>query len=484
MKRKQIGWGFLLTVLVVAELAASLETTMVFAALPAALREFGRPEVSWLATGYLLVAGGSAALCGRLGDIFGRPRVLLVVLGLAVLGSMLAALSDELLWIIVGRAIQGLAGAALPLGYGIAREFFPPARLALGIGVLTAAASLGAALGFVLGGVIVDAGDWQGVFTWSAIVAGVALVICWIWLPKSAGTGTAKGLDIVGGILFPPSIAALLAALSFFQRGGFSATTVALLAAGAAGLIFWFVYELRHPQPLIDVKLLRIPQIALANIACASIALGAYQSLLFMPLLLQQAVLTGIGFGLTASMTGILKLPSNIAAAAGASAAGALGNRSGGAIIILAGSLLCTFAWSGLWLDMSSLPFVVGMLMLSSVGTTIVLTGAASVVVSSVPAERTSEATGMTIVIRMIFQALGASIVGLLLARWTQHGEAPLPLAYLSPEGFDAIAICVAFSSLIGVAAAAALMRLNGKTLAHRSRGTGAEGTNPGEAEA
>ena len=150
MKRNQIGWAFLLTLLVIAELAASLETTMVFAALPAALREFGRPEVSWLATGYLLVAGGSAALCGRLGDIFGRRRVLLAVLGFAVLGSLLAALSEELIWIIVGRAIQGLAGAALPLGDGIVREFFPPARLALGIGILTAAASLGAAFGFIV----------------------------------------------------------------------------------------------------------------------------------------------------------------------------------------------------------------------------------------------------------------------------------------------------------------------------------------------
>ena len=451
------SWLLLLTVLALAELAGSLETTMVFAALPAAMREYG-PSVSWLATGYLLVAGASAAVCGRLGDLFGRSRVLILVLGLATLGSVFAAYSNDLLWIVVGRAVQGLAGAVLPLGYGLARELLPAQRVPLATGALTAAASLGAALGFVLGGVIVDSSPWQHVFFWSAAIALFAVALCWILLPRSAVKARAGDLDILGGVLFAPSIAALLMAVSLIQKGGLTGLAAGLSAAGAAGLILWITYELRHPQPLIDVRLLKTPKIALSNLAGVSVALGPYQILIFFPLLMQQPLWTGVGFGLSATVAGLLKLPSNIAAVVGASGAGVIASRRGGAVVVLVGAGMCTVAWSGLLFDVSHLPYVIAMLCLSSSGATIVLAGMASVVMAAVPNERTSEATGVTIVVRMIFQALGAAAIGALLARWqiAIPGEKlrTLPTAASFHAGITYIVI----ASLIGVVAALALI--------------------------
>lgn len=454
------NWIGLLTVLVIAELAGSLETTMVFAALPAAMRAFGRPEVSWLATGYLLVAGASAAVCGRLGDLFGRGRVLMIVLGLAMLGSVVAALSTDLVWIIIGRSIQGLAGAILPLGYGIAREFLPPARLPLGTGVLTAAASLGAALGFVLGGVIVDHGHWQQVFVWSAAIALAGLLVCLVTLPRSPVRGTSKDIDIIGGVLFAPSIAMLLMAVSLMQSGKTLTLALGLGIGGALGLVFWIGYELRHPRPLIDVRLLRLPQIALVNVIGATVAMGAYQILIFFPLLMQQPASSGIGFGLTATLAGVLKLPSNIAAVIGASGAGVIASRYGGAAVLLVGTLLCTIAWIGLLIDATHIVYVIAMLCLSSAGATIILAGMASVIMATIADERTSEATGVTIVIRMIFQALGAALIGAVMANWLivlPHGDTH---RYFAPESFQAAILTIACASILGVVAAVLLLRI------------------------
>ncbi|MDB5582981.1 MAG: transporter [Bradyrhizobium sp.] len=454
------GWVWLLVVIVVAELAGSLETTLTFAALPAAMRTFARPEVSWLVTGYLLVAGASAALCGRLGDLFGRSQVLMGVLGLAALGSTVSALSNDLVWIIVGRSIQGFSGAILPLGYGLVREHFPSNRVPLGTGVITAAASLGATLGFVLGGLIVDTGHWHHVFFWSGVIAVLALALCWSSLPRSASIGSAKSLDILGGVLFAPTTAALLLAISMLQARGPSGVAFAILAAGILGLGIWVRYELRHPNPLIDVRLLRIPEVALANIAGASVALGAYQILLFFPLLLQQPVWTGIGFGVTATMTGLLKLPSNAAAVLGASSSGVVAGRIGGSAVMLIGFVMCVVGWGGLLFDVTHLWFVIAILCFSTAGATIVLAGMASVVMRAVPADRTSEATGVTIVVRMIFQALGALIVGALMASATIVAGGGKPVTYPAPGAFVATIIYIVLASAIGVLASLLLCYL------------------------
>ncbi len=453
-------WILILAVIIAAEIAGSLETTLTFAALPAAIKEIGRPaEVSWLITGYLLVAGASAAVCGRLGDLFGRSRVLMTVLGLAATGSILSALSSHLLWIIAGRSIQGLAGAILPLGYGLVREYLPAEKVALGTGIITGAASLGAALGFVFGGMIVDTGHWQHVFVWSAIIALAVLAICWPSFPHPRTKRFHKAPDLFGGILFAPSVASVLLAVTILRMDGFSDLPVLLLAAGVLGLVIWVQYERRHPNPLIDVRLLAVPEIALANLAGAAVAMGAYQILMVFPLLMQQPVWTGIGFGITATLTGILKLPSNLAAVAGASSSGVIAKRFGGRVVVLIGTAMCVVGWSGLLFDISHLWFVIVTLSFSSAGATIVLAGVANVIMESVSLDRTSEATGMTIVVRMVAQAFGSLIVGTLMAQSVVIAPSPQTGTFPAASAFMNTVIYIVLVSALGVVASLVLCR-------------------------
>src|SRR4029453_7202410 len=112
----------LISALVAAVTTSALETSMVFTAVKALLEEYGRPAaVAWLLSGYLLVAASTAAIGGRLGDLFGRRRVLVLMMGGAVIGSLISAFAPTLEGVIIGRSIQGLAGARGPLSPGVLR---------------------------------------------------------------------------------------------------------------------------------------------------------------------------------------------------------------------------------------------------------------------------------------------------------------------------------------------------------------------------
>src|SRR5581483_1315740 len=107
----RFGMWRILWVLMVAEVVSGFETSMIYAGLPAWMRLYGNPlGVGWIVTSYLLVSASAAALCGRLGDLYGRKRVLLVALGAAAIGSAISAAGPSLGWVIAGRSLQGLAG--------------------------------------------------------------------------------------------------------------------------------------------------------------------------------------------------------------------------------------------------------------------------------------------------------------------------------------------------------------------------------------
>lgn len=472
-------WAGLLSVLCLAELAGSLETTLVFATVPGAIRQFGDPvAVAWLVTGYFLVAGASAALCGRLGDLIGRSTMLVIVLAVAGAGSVVSAMASELRWIIVGRSIQGVAGAVLPLCYGLVREHMPREKLSFGLAAITAVASLGAAGGFLIGGVIADQWHWQHIFTASAALAAGALLLCLLALPRSRGTG-GKGQrsDLLGGILFAPAVGLVLLAISQASTAGLALRPALLLLGGVALLAVWARHEWRQPNPLIDIRLLARRPVALANINALLVSLGAFQVMQIFPILIQQPAWTGIGFGLTATMTGFLKLPSNVASALGAIWAGRLAKgrdgRGGGQSAITVGTSLTLLAWIGLYFGNAQLWLVILLICISSAGVVISLTGTVAVIVEHVPTERTSEATGITMVLRMTFQGIGAQIVaGLFVAGRMEAGSAKA--TYLLPDAVLASIGYVALACLLSVINAQLLRRAVARVPVESRRPVGA----------
>lgn len=423
-----------MTTLVFAELAAAFETSMIIAGMKQLLVQFERPvAVGWVLTSYLLVASGSAALGGRLGDLLGRRRLMMISLGFAIAGSLVSAMSHTLEGIIIGRGIQGLSGAILPLCLGLLRENLEDSRVPFGIGVISATAAAGAGGGLVLGGLLVDHGHWSLIFYCSALTAFIALVMTPFFVPRSPRLiATLKNSDLFGGALFVLPVAALLVTLSNIGTYGITDPgTAATLVGSAAALALWARHELRHPNPLIDVRLLTYRPILVANLCVVFFAMSAMTFPQFLILMVQQPVATGIGLGVTATVAGLIKLPGNLVTALSAPLDGYLVSRFGARAVIVLGGMLAGIGYIGFILADQQIVAFIAFSVLATGGGTMIYVAAPTIIVRNAPSDRTSEAIGVMTVLRSMFQAVGVQMTMLPLALYTKPGS-----SYPEADGF------------------------------------------------
>lgn len=410
-------WKTVLAALVVADVTAAFETMMILSALRVITAEFGSPaDVAWLVTAYLLVSAAAAAICGRLGDLYGRKRVLIIVLAMAAGGSILSASLAPLGWIIAGRAVQGVAGAVLPLCYGILRDEMPNERRAVAGGVLISASAVGALLGLVVGGLIVDNLAWRGIFWASGSFAILAALMVARFVPASERATDKVDLDLLGGALFVSAVAGLLLLVSYAGSWGLLNVRTGSLAAVSIGLmIWWVVHELSHANPLLDVRLLAKREILFTNLTYIFTAAGPMQTSLFVLLLLQQSPATGIGFGLTAAAAGALKIPAHTGSLLVSPIAGHLCKIRGERWVIAAGLILNCVGVTTLFFFHDILWVVVIVTMMSTSGAAAVMVGVANNITRVAPAGQTSAANGINNSFRSVSFAYGAQIVTMVL---------------------------------------------------------------------
>src|ERR671938_280694 len=171
-------YGITLAVLASAALAYALLQTMVAPALPAIQHDLGvsTTSVTWVLTVYLLTASVATPVVGRLGDMYGKERLLVATLVAFGAGSLIAALSHSLGLLVAGRAVQGVGGAVFPLAFGIPRDEFPREKVATGIGLISATFGIGGGAGLVLSGVIVDHLAYEWIFWLGLIFVVIAIV--------------------------------------------------------------------------------------------------------------------------------------------------------------------------------------------------------------------------------------------------------------------------------------------------------------------
>jgi MFS family permease len=414
----------IITALWIAEMTGSFETAMIYAALKALIADFKDPVlVGWLVTTYLLIGAGAAALAGRLGDIYGRRRVLLVLLAVGVIGSLISAFSANYAMLLTGRALQGLTGAILPLCVGLVRENMPREKVPMAIGLMISGASAGTAGGLVIGGMIVDHYSWHGIFIGSAVFALVAFVAILACLPRSPQIARTTPLDWLGGVLFVPAILALLLAISSGPKWGlFDARTLGTLAGGAALFALWIRQSLRAADPLFDVRLFRNRQVLVANLTTALVSISTLQITLVFSVLLQAPRWTMIGLGATATLAGLVKLPSNIGSLFAGPLSGWLTQRHGGRIGMLIGGLMTSAGWLMAMAMHDSIVGVGIILCVISFGATMLFAVAPTILAGAVPPSRTSEAAGMMTVVRQASIGIGAQLVTLMLATDTVIG--------------------------------------------------------------
>lgn len=411
--------------LMVAEVVGSLELTMIYAAMRSLIADFGSASAAgWLVTSFMLSSAAGAALFGRLGDLLGRRRVLLTVLVISTLGSVISALTRDLGWLIAGRAMQGAAGAIVPLCFGIVREHAPPERVSYGISLLAVAASVASATGLVIGGIIIDLADWSMIFKVTAAMGALAVVCIALFVaPDKAWNPGAVRDDLAGGLLFVPAAISLLLAIDNIGKlGPAHHMTLIYIAIAALSLGTWVWRELSVANPLLQVRLLAMPQIGWSNLCYVALALGAFQGGQIMALFGQQSPDTGAGLGLSATVAGFLLLPANIITAACYPLVARLVDRFGARDVTTLGFILIIAGFGSLVVEHTRVLPVMALLVIQSVGLGVVYVTVQIVIVKAAPLDRVSEATGMMAVIRSTAMAIGAQTVATMLSAGGHHG--------------------------------------------------------------
>jgi EmrB/QacA subfamily drug resistance transporter len=443
-----------LMVLAISALAYALSQTMVAPALPEIQHQLGTTatSVTWVLTIYLLTASVATPIAGRLGDMFGKERMLLIVLGFFALGSIVAALSHSIGLLVAGRAIQGIGGAVFPLAFGIIRDEFPPEKVATAIGGISATFGIGGGAGLVLSGLIVDNLSYEWIFWLALVFVVIAMVMTRLFIPESPVKSPAR-IDWVGAGLLSGGLVALLAAVSEGNRWGWTSPAVLGLFAAAAVLLVLLVrYELGFSEPLVDMRMMRSRPILTTNLTGLLIGFGMFGSFILIPQLVQTPESTGFGFGATVTEAGLFMLPSTSVMLLAGPIAGSLGNRWGSKLPLLMGTLLAATAFAFLAIVHDQRWAIYTATALMGLGIGFSFASMANLVVESVDQRQTGIASGMNTIMRTIGGSIGGQLAASVVAGHVANGY-PTSTGFTIAFAMSATVVLIAFICALAIPA-------------------------------
>jgi MFS family permease len=399
------------------------------------------------------LCGVLTPILGKLGDRFGKERLLVVSLLIFLLGCIGCALAPEIWTLIAFRIVSGAAGAVFPLSFGIIRDEFPPDRMKVGIGLLSAVFGVGGGLGLVLSGVIIDHLSWRWLFVVGAIGVAIAVVLVHRFVPESPVRST-SAIDVPGAVLMSVVLVTLLLAVSEGGNWGWTSPAVlGLFGISAVTAVLWVVLELGADAPLIDIHVLAERRVLLTNVTALISGFAMFGSFVLVPrfaeapggLPAEVAARVDYGFGASAITTGLYLLPGSVLMLFAGPAAGLLGRRVGSKWPLAIGMALVSLSAVALTaLHVAPWQVVVAMAGLS-VGVGFSFAAMAALITEAVDPTETGIATGINTVMRTVGAVIGAQVGAAILTAQTLDGTTvPTEGAYTSAFLLSAIAAAVA----------------------------------------
>jgi len=435
-----------LAVLLLACVSFALSQTLVIPALPAIASSLSAsPEsTSWVLTGFLLAASVATPIIGKLGDLYGRGRMLTVVLALFALGGAINALAPSIGWLIAGRVLQGVAGGVFPLSFGIVRETSPVGKVPTHLALLSGVFGIGGGIGLPLSGVIVDNADIAWLFWLSLIAAPAALAAYWL-IPSTLSDAPAR-VDWLGALVLSAALASILLGVTHAEGWGWTdPRTLALLIGGLVLVAVWVSVERRVEHPLIELDVLRNRAVAATNATGFLVGVAMFASFLLIPQYAQTPTSSGYGFGYSVTMSGLLLLPSALVQLAAGPLAGVIGIRIGFRRVLVLGATSLTAAFALLGVVHSEPWHFIASGVLLGIGITFAFASMANLVVAASPRDQIGIATGINTVVRTVGGSFGAATATAILAAHTPAGS-------LLPSG-NAYGLAFWFSAVVALVA-------------------------------
>ena len=449
-ERSSLSLGGLI-VLAFGALDFGLESSIVLPALPAIAREYGGSliAVSWLATGFLLASVVAIPLFARLGDIFGRRRLLLAALGAFCVGSLMCAVADSIGLLIAGRIVQGAGAAIGPLAVGIARDSLPAERLTRAFGTFVGAAGAGAAIGYVLSGLLVDHVSVAAIF-WFLFGLSIALLAAATVLVPTAPPRKRVAVDFAGAALLAAGLAALLLAISKGNDWDWtSARTLGAFAGAAALLAAFLVVERSVTHPLVDPALLGRPPFPNAMVCALAVGYAFAVVVIAVPQLAALPTATGHGLGYSTTSTGLLLVPMAVTSIAAASLAGRYVDDVGPRTLMAIGSAAAVAGYTALIAAHGTAVAIATATGAIGVAVGLTVTGILALVGRSATLDKTSVATAVNAVTRTTGTAVGAAAAAAVLTGALTVGPVPAESGFT--DCFLMGAIASAFALLASV---------------------------------
>lgn len=407
-----------IVVLSLGALDFGLEQSLIIPALPALAEHYGASlgAIAWMVTGFVLASIVAIPLVGRLGDMFGKRRMLLASLAAFALGSLVCALAESSGLAIAGRVIQGLGSAVTPLTYGLARDTVAPERLPHAIGAVVGGASAGGAIGFLLSGLLVDTFTAAAVF-WFLLGFAILIAIAVRVLVRESPVRADVRLDPAGAALLGLGLLALLLAISRGSTWGWTSGRTLVTLVGALALLAAFaLIEDRARQPLVNLGLVVTRPFASANHWAFAFGYSFFIAVFVIPQIAAAPASTGYGPDLSTTGIGLILLPTGVASLADGLAGGRAIERLGPRTLVAGGSALGIAGYTSLALAHASpATLAIGS---AAVGLAwgLILTGIASVVIRSAAPDSTSVAVAVNAVTRNTAVAIGAQVAFAIIA--------------------------------------------------------------------
>ncbi len=439
-------------------MAVSLQQTLVIPLVPVLPEAFDTsPDTaSWLLTVTLLSGAVATPVLTRLADLYGKRRMALVAMSVMTLGSLVLAVTTSLVAAMVGRGLQGLAAAIIPIGISILRDELPPHRVGFGIALMSTTLGIGGALGLPLSGILYETSGWSSLFWVTGSFTALILVAVAIGVPESR-TRARGSFDLVGALVLS---FALVTLMLFVSKGGSwgwaSPVTLGLLVASVVTFAAWVPSQLRRETPMVDLRTFSRRPMLLTNVASVLLTVGMMANNLLTIPFVEAPEATGHGFGISVMGAGLVMIPSGLAMVVFAPVSGRMLNRVGGRGTLLVGALVMAVSYLTRPLLAADVTQVVVATTLCGIGAAMSFAAMPVLVMASARPDETASANGINSLMRSIGMAgASAGIAALLAGLTTTHVVDGVATTHASTSAFTVGFLTCGVLSLVAAVTAA-----------------------------
>ncbi|UNK71160.1 MFS transporter [Microbacterium sp. H1-D42] len=375
-----------------------------------------REDTSWVVTITLLVAAVATPISGRLGDMYGKKRVVIVLLIILIVGSVIAAMSTSIVGVIIGRGLQGATTGVVPLGIAIMRDVLKPERLGTAVALMSATMGVGGAIGMPVAAYLAANADWHALFWLAAGLGLIGAVLVVLVVPADVLLSPGK-LDIVGAIGLAIGLTGLLLYVSRGAEWGWTApASLAMLIGGIVVLVLWSWYQLKAKDPLLDLRVAVRPAVLFTNVAAICMGFALFASNVTFPQLLELPVETGSGLGLDVFSAALVVATSGVVMMVISPLSGFLERTVGPRPLFTVGTAAIVLAYAFVLLWSTEVWHLIVANLLIGVGIGFSFAAMPMIIMRAVPAHETGASNGLNALFRSVGTSTASAVMGGVLA--------------------------------------------------------------------